>query len=101
MTTQRTTPFLIANLGSELIRFFALQKRKDIENAKLSAIRAFHIIDRIMNQKDIGNGKQEISILKRIIEDSLSNSHMYNISDSDLNSYFMPFASRVLSAARF
>ena len=93
---QRTTHFLIANLGAEMIRFFSLQKRKDTENAKLSAARALHIIDQIMQQKDIGNGKEEISMLKKIIEDSLLNSHIYNISESDLNSYFMPFASRVL-----
>ncbi len=95
---ERTTCFLIANLGSELIRFFALQRKKDTKNAKLSADRALFIIGQIMKQKDIGNGKQEMFIFKEIINDSLLNSHKYNINDSDLNSYFLPFASRTLSA---
>ncbi len=96
MSTPRTTCFLIANLGSELIRFFALQKKKDLKNAKLSADRALRIIDQIIEQESNVNGRQEISMFKKIIEDSLSNSLIYNISDRDLNSYFMPFASRVL-----
>lgn len=98
MKTERTTYFLMANLGSELIRFLALQKNKNSKDARTSADRAFHIMEQLMERKDIGNGKQEVAILKKLIDDSLSSSHLYNLNENDLNSYFMPFVSRALTA---
>ena len=87
----------MANLGSELIRFFALRKRGEEQNALASATRARKIIQDMSAREDIGNGKQELVILEKIIEDALSQSPQYRITDKDLNSYFMPFASRTLA----
>ena len=97
MKTERTTYFLMANLGSEMMRFFALQRKKNIKDAKLSADRAFRIMDQLMENKNIGNGKQEVAMLKKLTEDSLSASPLCVITDDDLNSYFMPFATRTLT----
>lgn len=97
MNTKRTTYFLMANLGSELIRFFNLQKQNNDEHARASATRAFHIIDQLMKQQDIGNGKQEIAILRTLVEDALSNTKMYTVHESDLHNYFAPFASKILT----
>jgi len=97
MNTRRTTCFLMANLGSELIRFFNLRKRGDCAHAEASAARAFHIISQLLERDDIGNGKQEVMILKKIVDDSLAAPQLHTVSDSDLNSYFMPFAARTLA----
>ena len=67
MNTERTTYFLMANLGSELIRFFALRKRGEEQNALASATRARKIIQDMSAREDIGNGKQELVILEKIM----------------------------------
>lgn len=97
MNTQRTASFLMANLGSELIRFVALLKHGNQERILLSAERARGIIDELLAREDIGSGKQEVLLLRSIIEDALSKHPQYRISESELNSYFFPFAQRVLS----
>lgn len=97
MNTERTTSFLMANLGSELTRFFVLQRQGDHKNAEARANRSLDIISKIMVREDIGNGKKEIGILKDIVEDVLSGSRKYNVTGEELSSYFFPFAQRVLT----
>lgn len=97
MNTERTTSFLMANLGSELIRFFALQRQKDNERARASADRAFRIMNQLLEHKDIGNGRREVALLKELTDDALLPSPLYRVTEAELNSYFMPFASRVLA----
>ena len=96
MRTERSTSFLMANLGSELTRFFALQKQGDRQNAEASANRSYDIILKLSAREDIGGGKREIEILKDIIKDALSDEQKYHITEAELNTYFIPFAERVL-----
>lgn len=98
MNAARTTNFLMANLGSELIRFFALRSRGGSENeASDSAKRALVIIGKIMARPDAGGGRDEARILKNVIEDALSNHPQLSVGGEELNAYFAPLAQRLLS----
>ena len=96
MNTERTTNFLMANLGSEMMRFFGLIKQDNIPFAQKSAERVLKIIDSIKNRSDIKGGKEEVEILKSITLDALNDNHGFNVSEKELNSYFLPFASRAI-----
>ena len=87
----------MANLGSELIRFFNLQQQGAEKHAKASAECALHIIEKLEEHENIGNGRQEVAILKSILEDALSVSPQYSVSIHELNSYFEPFAARAMT----
>ena len=97
MNAERTTTFLMANLGSEIVRFFGLKKNGLTGMAKASAERALKIVDSLLNRPDVGGGKEEVKILKMIIEDALSDKPVCTVTEKELNSYFNPFALRVLS----
>ncbi|MDO8492384.1 MAG: hypothetical protein Q7S34_01970 [bacterium] len=96
MKTKRTTLFLMANLGSEMARLFALQKGGEIDLARKSADRAIIIINKLLARPEIGAGKKEIEILKTLTEDMLLPSPYYMVNEEEISSYFMPFAVRLL-----
>ncbi len=96
MKTQRTPAFLMANLGSEVAQIFQFKNNNHLDMAKSSAERAYKIIDSFIVHRDAGEGKKEVEILRMIIKDSLSEKPELHISEDDLNSYFTPFAKRVL-----
>ncbi|OGZ04176.1 MAG: hypothetical protein A2648_01155 [Candidatus Lloydbacteria bacterium RIFCSPHIGHO2_01_FULL_41_20] len=97
MKTERTTLFLMANLGSEMSRLFSFKERGENELAKSSAERAIKIIDSIVAKPNIGGGKSEAEILRSIVSDMISALPNYSIGEKELNSYFMPFAIRAMS----
>ena len=95
--TERTTVFLMANLGSEMTRCLDLEKRRQREEAEKSAKRAFRIMDQLEVRPDIGTGKQEAAILRNILQDALSQAPKYRVSEQELATYFLPFARKVLA----
>ncbi len=97
MNPERTTNFLMANLGSELARFFNLKGRGDLEAADFCAERALKLTHELKKRADIGGGKREVEILESIIRDALTSAPQYKIDSADLNNYFLPFASRELA----
>src|SRR3989344_5643984 len=97
MNPIRTTNFLMANLGSEMVRFFNLKRSDDSEAARSSAQRALAMIETLKSHTDIGNGKQEVAILESIVKDALTDAPQYHINSEDLNTYFLPFAHRELA----
>lgn len=96
MNTKRTTTFLMANLGSEMVRLFNLKRQGRIDDAKASAARAVILIDSIVSRPDIGQGAKEAEILRGIVKDVAETSPRYSVSEKELNSYFAPFALRAL-----
>jgi len=97
MNTERTSLFLMANLGSEMARFFNFVGHDQKDMAPSSAQRAFHIIDQLMERNDLGGGRQEVIILRSIIQDALSAVPQYAVSEEEIDSYFLPFATRQLT----
>jgi hypothetical protein len=67
-----------------------------MDMAKSSAERAYKIIDSFMILEDAGEGKKEVEIIRTIIKDVISEKPQLNISEKELNSYFIPFAKRVI-----
>ncbi len=94
MNAERTPYFFMANLGSELIRLFSFLKKQEHEYARESARRALLIVDQLLGRSDINNGRAEVEVLKMLVEDALSSSPRYRVQETELNSYFTPFALR-------
>jgi hypothetical protein len=98
MNPQRTTVFLMANLGIEIMRLFGYKKRGDMADARLSGERASKIIDSLESHPDINGGKREVEMIRDVmIEDALSDTPQYHITENNVNSYFMPFSMRALA----
>lgn len=97
MNTERTVAFLMANLGSEIARIFSAQKRGATPMVASGADRAIKIINELLGRPDLGNGHQEVEILKMIVEDLASDQPIHLKDELALNSYFLPFAQRVLT----
>ena len=97
MNTQRTTQFLMANLGVEIIRLFGYKKQGKIKEARTSGERASKIIDSLESHPDINGGKKEVELMKDIIKDAVLKRPRHHVTEKELNSYFMPFSLRALT----
>lgn len=95
---KRTNAFYMANLGSEFIRAFLLHEKGDEKHARLSALRCFKIINDLMRGENRSAEIKEVLILEDILRDFMENNlKNYSINRKDLESYFNPFAMRVMS----
>lgn len=92
--------FLVANLGSELTRLFCLRENGNRRSLAGSRERALGIIERLEQHPELNGRTGEIAILRNIITDCVSENPKYQISAADIEQYFMPFATRVLSDSR-
>ena len=101
MSTERTTVFLMANLGSEISRILEWKEKGDEENTLQCVERARSILSEINGRPEMLSRAQEINILGRIVDDALVDKSAYDIRAEDLKSYFYPFALRVLSERKY
>jgi hypothetical protein len=98
MNNQRTTQFLMANLGVEIMRLFSYKKQGNIVEARTSGERASKIIDSLENHPHINSGKKEVEMIREVmIKDVLSEKPKYQITERNIDSYFMPFSIRALA----
>ena len=98
MKSPRTTVFLMANLGTEILRLFGYKNKGDLADARMSAERASRIIDSLERHPDINSGKKEVDMIRKVmVEDALSDRPEYHITEADVSSYFMPFSMRALA----
>ena len=90
---KRTTTFLMANLGSAVMRVYSSHEKKDKESSKLYSQECFKIINQIISNKDSVGGMKEALIIKSIIS-NLENysSKNLNINKKEIESYFLPFS---------
>ena len=96
MNTERTPAFYIANLGSEVARLhFALEKG-DAELAAGAERRAQEIFAKLAEMPMRESAKAEIKILQEVVEDLPRPEHRFAVSKQSLESYFLPFARKVL-----
>lgn len=96
MNRERSTLFLMANLGSEIVRCMHFREQKDDERARASAERAFAIIDSILIRDNAG-AKQEAVILKSVVEDCMRAEPRLAVTVEEMNAYFVPLGARVLA----
>ena len=95
MNTERTTLFLMCNLGIEIKRLFSYDN-KDGDMIKMSANRSRKIISEIYQKQDMLNRSTELEKIIYIIDDKV-NLHKLNIDKNDIDLYFKPFINRFYS----
>ena len=93
-TTERTTLFLMANLGAEVSRLIAACQRSDPELTRAALERADTIIQQIERREDIQPRIEEIRLLSQAIHSFAKPDENMSISPQSLKSYFIPFAIR-------
>lgn len=96
MTAERTSSFLMANLGAEVSRFLADRARGDDETSSASLARARGIIDKLFSHPEMIGRTGELTTLRAVLDDIMSGSRQFLVSTADLEEYFMPFAMREL-----
>ncbi len=95
LNTERTTLFLMCNLGIEIRRLFSYdQKESDMIN--MSAKRSKKIISEIYQKVDMLNRSMELEKIIYIIDDKI-NLHKLNINKNNIDSYFKPFINKFYS----
>lgn len=94
MNDERTPLFYMANLGAEVSRLYAA-KKKDDEAVKAELQRCMDIIDALVSVESHFWRRQEVSILKDVLEDIAAGNDRYDVSEEDLEEYFLPFALRL------
>lgn len=93
--TERTSLFLMCNLGIEIKRLFSYDN-KDIVMIKMSADRCRKIISEVYQKVDMLDRSTELEKIIYIIDDRL-NLHKLNINKNDMDMYFKPFINRFYS----
>ena len=96
MNTERTSLFLMANLGSEVSQIFSAKEKNNTNLLASAMTRAKGIILELKNLPDTKNN-EEIDILADVINDLGETNPKYQISPEHLKSYFYPFAIRLMS----
>jgi len=91
MNAERTSLFYMANLGAEVSRLCAAKG----DAAESALTRCFDIIDKFLQIEVYPWREKEISILKEVIEDIAVNGNKFDVSEEDLEDYFLPFALRL------
>jgi hypothetical protein len=91
---ERSSTFLMANLGSEVSRICRAKDEKDMERLLGAFTRASKIIEEIKKKPDMEKRMEEISLLEKAVESIALGKHDLSISSSHLQSYFTPFAMR-------
>ena len=95
MPYERTSLFLTANLGSEVVRLVTAFENGD-QNLLLGAYeRACRIIDELERFPEMKPREKEVSILRCVLEDMTRG--QTDVTPRFLKEYFTPFALRLMS----
>ncbi len=96
MNIERTSLFLMANLGSEVSQIFSAKEMGNDSLALGAMNRAKLIFLELKDLPETANNA-EITILADVIDDIGQVEKKYDVSKEELQSYFYPFAMRLLS----
>lgn len=97
MIPERTSLFLMANLGAEVSRIIAAQDRNDGDATHAALSRAEGIMSEISHLPDMRPRAQELDALEAAIR-SLAQGHApHAVSPAHLKAYFTPFALRLMT----
>lgn len=95
MPYERTSIFLTANLGSEITRLTDALEKGDQSLLSGAYGRASKIIDELETFPEMKPRKEEISILRGVLEDMTLGKSA--VTPQFLKDYFTPFATRLIS----
>jgi len=93
--TERTSLFLMCNLGIEFKRLFSYDK-EDVNMINMSANRCRKIISEIYQKADMFDRSIELEKMIYIIDDKI-NTHKLDVDKNDIDMYFKPFINRFYS----
>lgn len=96
MNTERTSQFLMANVGAEVSRMISARKSRDADLLKGALERALAIIVQIKAKPDMKAREYEIDTLEYVLRDAAMPHPQFTISDKNLQSYFIPFTTGLL-----
>lgn len=95
----RSSLFLMANLGSEVSRLFSAREKRDSKMIRESFERAQKILNEIIVIPDMKKREEEVNILREIINDLADENREVKTSKKDLIGYFTPFAMRLMASS--
>ncbi len=96
MTHERDANFFMANLGSEFTRMLSARARNDERELHESAKRALAIADAALALQG-PHGREEVLLLKKIINDIPNRDTAYSLTKKEVESYFRPFAMKEMT----
>lgn len=96
MKTERTSQFLMANIGSEVSRIISAKNNNDFALVKDALERVMTIITQLKSKPEMKERIYEINTLELVIRDNAQLKPTLEVSDKNLQSYFIPFAMRVI-----
>lgn len=99
MNNQRTSLFLMANLGAEVSRMISAKEKLDISMMKGAVERARGIVKKINVLPDMIKRIPELNILSDVLNDFVVEKPTLSISTNALKSYFTPFITRLSTVA--
>lgn len=97
MNMQRTSLFLMANLGAEVSRILSLKEKHEYTLANDALNRARKIIQEIKAQSDMRSRIKELDVLSVVIENILNSESTVKVSPKNIKSYFVPFSLRLMA----
>lgn len=97
MNTLRTPQFYMANLGSEVVGMYSALDKGDSDTCRTCYERAKKIIAdwRILEVRE--SARAEMKKLEEVIDDLMSGTPLLKVPKAEIESYFMPFALRLMS----
>ncbi len=98
MNTQRTSTFLMANLGAEVSRIFSAKDNHDEIQMRDCLERAQKILKEIMTIPDMKTRVVEMDTLSDVLTDTTRSNQIFNIQRKNLTSYFTPFMLKVMAS---
>ncbi|HEC30742.1 MAG TPA: hypothetical protein ENI66_01870 [Candidatus Yonathbacteria bacterium] len=96
MNTERTSLFLMANLGAEVSRIISARDRGDIVASHSALLRAEKMLEQIKKIVDMKPRTIELDALGVALRSCAKNNEEERVSTTHIKSYFIPFAVRML-----
>lgn len=97
MTNERTSLFLMANLGAETTRLISAREQNNNDNARVCLARAEHILDELSALPDMKSREEELRLLRDSLKKIVDEQSGPTVTPLYLKSYFTPFALRLMA----
>lgn len=87
----------MANLGSEVVGMYSALAKNDMDRCRKCHERAKKVIADWRGLETRESARAEVDKLEEVIDDLVSKAPKFNVSKADIESYFLPFALRLMS----
>src|SRR3989337_1327185 len=94
--SQRSTLFLMANLGSALMRTFSWLQSEEKDLSEVGRKECLKIIDQILTNNDSAGAVAEAGILRNLLISKGDIQLTSNVKRNELEVFFLPFSARLM-----